>query len=179
MYLGTTVKDAAVTIPTYFNDSQRQMTKDTGIIAIINILEIIKEPTVTAIAYGLDKKDKSAGESVIVLGVLLLARAWAFDTSTRLVKYLADEFKRKNTKVSLFRHPVDPYVNSLSTLHLSTNAQGLRRLRTACERAKRALSSAAQTSIEIDTLFEGIYTSSTRARSRSCARTSSVLLLSP
>ena len=98
MYLGTTIKDAAVTIPTYFNDSQRQMTKDTGIIAIINILEIINEPTVTAIAYGLDKKDKSAGESVIVLGVLLLARAWAFDTSTRLVKYLADEFKRKSKK---------------------------------------------------------------------------------
>ena len=96
MYLGTTVKDAAVTIPTYFNDSQRQMTKDTGIIAIINILEIINEPTVTAIAYGLDKKDKSAGESVIVLGVSLLARAWAFDI--RLVKYLADEFKRKSKK---------------------------------------------------------------------------------
>ena len=79
MYLRTTVKDAAVTIPTYFNDSQRQMTKDAGIIAIINILQIINEPTVTAIAYDLDKKDKSAGESVIILGVPLLTCAWDFD----------------------------------------------------------------------------------------------------
>ncbi|CAO1614903.1 unnamed protein product [Jaminaea pallidilutea] len=168
-YLGGSVKDAVVTVPAYFNDSQRQATKDSGTIAGLNVLRIINEPTAAAIAYGLDKK--SEGERNVLIfdlgggtfDVSLLTieegifevKATAGDThlggedfDNRLVNHFVQEFKRKNKK------------------DLTSNARALRRLRTACERAKRTLSSAAQTSLEIDSLFEGIdfYTSLTRAR---------------
>ncbi|AET39699.1 Hsp70 family ATPase SSA3 Ecym_4678 [Eremothecium cymbalariae DBVPG len=168
-YLGTTVKDAVVTVPAYFNDSQRQATKDAGAIAGLNVLRIINEPTAAAIAYGLDKKGQSEHNVLIfdlgggTFDVSLLSiddgifevKATAGDThlggedfDNRLVNHLSQEFKRKNKK------------------DLSTNQRSLRRLRTAAERAKRALSSSSQTSIEIDSLFEGVdfYTSITRAR---------------
>jgi L1 cell adhesion molecule like protein len=168
-YLGDTVKDAVVTVPAYFNDSQRQATKDAGVIAGLNVLRIINEPTAAAIAYGLDKK--TAGEKNVLIfdlgggtfdvSILTIedgifeVKATAGDThlggedfDNRLVSHFVEEFKRKHKK------------------DLSSNARALRRLRTACERAKRTLSSAAQTSIEIDSLFEGVdfYTSITRAR---------------
>ncbi|AAW42202.1 hypothetical protein CNBC4920 [Cryptococcus deneoformans B-3501A] len=168
-YLGGTVSKAVVTVPAYFNDSQRQATKDAGAIAGLDVLRIINEPTAAAIAYGLDKK--SEGEKNVLIfdlgggtfDVSLLTieegifevKATAGDThlggedfDNRLVNHFVQEFKRKNKK------------------DLSSNARALRRLRTACERAKRTLSSAAQTSIEIDSLFDGIdfYTSITRAR---------------
>jgi len=168
-YLGGTTKNAVITVPAYFNDSQRQATKDAGLIAGLNVLRIINEPTAAAIAYGLDKK--GAGEKNVLIfdlgggtfDVSLLTieegifevKATAGDThlggedfDNRLVNHFVQEFKRKHKK------------------DLSTNARALRRLRTACERAKRTLSSSAQTSIEIDSLFEGIdfYTSITRAR---------------
>jgi len=167
--LGTTVKDAVVTVPAYFNDSQRQATKDAGLIAGLNVLRIINEPTAAAIAYGLDKK--GAGERNVLIfdlgggtfDVSLLTieegifevKATAGDThlggedfDNRLVNHFVQEFKRKHKK------------------DLTSNARALRRLRTACERAKRTLSSSAQTSVEIDSLYEGIdfYTSITRAR---------------
>jgi heat shock protein 1/8 len=170
-YLGGTVNDAVVTVPAYFNDSQRQATKDAGLIAGLNVLRIINEPTAAAIAYGLDKKGTSAHEQNVLIfdlgggtfDVSLLAidegifevKATAGDTHLggedfdhRLVNHFVAEFKRKHKK------------------DLSTNQRALRRLRTACERAKRSLSSSAQTSIEIDSLYEGIdfYTSITRAR---------------
>ena len=170
-FLGTAVNDAVVTVPAYFNDSQRQATKDAGAIAGLNVLRIINEPTAAAIAYGLDKKDQGKGEHNVLIfdlgggtfDVSLLTiedgifevKATAGDThlggedfDNRLVNHFIQEFKRKNKK------------------DLSTNQRSLRRLRTACERAKRTLSSSAQTSIEIDSLFEGIdfYTSITRAR---------------
>jgi L1 cell adhesion molecule like protein len=168
-YLGGTVTKAVVTVPAYFNDSQRQATKDAGLIAGLDVLRIINEPTAAAIAYGLDKK--GAGEKNVLIfdlgggtfDVSLLTieegifevKATAGDThlggedfDNRLVNHFVQEFKRKNKK------------------DLSSNARALRRLRTACERAKRTLSSAAQTSIEIDSLFDGVdfYTSITRAR---------------
>ncbi|RSH92874.1 Hsp70 chaperone [Saitozyma podzolica] len=168
-YLGGTVTKAVVTVPAYFNDSQRQATKDAGVISGLDVLRIINEPTAAAIAYGLDKK--GAGEKNVLIfdlgggtfDVSLLTieegifevKATAGDThlggedfDNRLVNHFVQEFKRKNKK------------------DLSSNARALRRLRTACERAKRTLSSAAQTSIEIDSLFDGIdfYTSITRAR---------------
>jgi len=168
-YLGTSITNAVVTVPAYFNDSQRQATKDAGLIAGLNVLRIINEPTAAAIAYGLDKK--TVGEKNVLIfdlgggtfDVSLLTieegifevKATAGDThlggedfDNRLVNHFVAEFKRKNKK------------------DLSSNARALRRLRTACERAKRTLSSAAQTSIEIDSLFEGVdfYTSITRAR---------------
>ncbi|CAI4985444.1 CFC_HP_G0089070.mRNA.1.CDS.1 [Saccharomyces cerevisiae] len=168
-FLGTEVKDAVVTVPAYFNDSQRQATKDAGTIAGLNVLRIISEPTAAAIAYGLDKKSQKEHNVLIfdlgggTFDVSLLSidegvfevKATAGDThlggedfDSRLVNFLAEEFKRKNKK------------------DLTTNQRSLRRLRTAAERAKRTLSSSAQTSIEIDSLFEGIdfYTSITRAR---------------
>ncbi|KAG7879088.1 hypothetical protein KL905_003517 [Ogataea polymorpha] len=168
-FLGTTVKDAVITVPAYFNDSQRQATKDAGLIAGLNVMRIINEPTAAAIAYGLDKK--SQGEQNVLIfdlgggtfDVSLLSiedgifevKATAGDThlggedfDNRLVNHFINEFKRKNKK------------------DISGNQRALRRLRTACERAKRTLSSSAQTSLEIDSLYEGIdfYTSITRAR---------------
>ncbi|KAH8178142.1 hsp70 protein [Sarocladium implicatum] len=168
-YLGGTVSNAVVTVPAYFNDSQRQATKDAGLIAGLNVLRIINEPTAAAIAYGLDKKVEGERNVLIfdlgggTFDVSLLTieegifevKSTAGDThlggedfDNRLVNHFVNEFKRKNKK------------------DLSTNARALRRLRTACERAKRTLSSSAQTTIEIDSLFEGIdfYTSITRAR---------------
>merc|ERR1712138_109661 len=170
-FLGKDVKNAVVTVPAYFNDSQRQATKDAAVIAGLNCLRIINEPTAAAIAYGLDKKTSSAAEKNVLIfdlgggtfDVSLLTieegifevKATAGDThlggedfDTRLSNHFAAEFKRKHKK------------------DISGNARALRRLRTACERAKRTLSSTAQTSIEIDSLFEGIdfYTSITRAR---------------
>ena len=168
-YLGGTVNNAVVTVPAYFNDSQRQATKDAGLIAGLNVLRIINEPTAAAIAYGLDKKVEGERNVLIfdlgggTFDVSLLTieegifevKSTAGDThlggedfDNRLVNHFVNEFKRKHKK------------------DLSSNARALRRLRTACERAKRTLSSSAQTSIEIDSLFEGIdfYTSITRAR---------------
>ncbi|MQI27694.1 molecular chaperone DnaK, partial [Escherichia coli] len=66
-YLGSTVKNAVVTVPAYFNDSQRQATKDAGVIAGLNVLRIINEPTAAAIAYGLDKKATSVGEKNVLI----------------------------------------------------------------------------------------------------------------
>ena len=161
--------NTVVTVPAYFNDSQRQATKDAGVIAGLNVMRIINEPTAAAIAYGLDKKD-SAEKNVLIFDLgggtfdvslltieegIFEVKATAGDThlggedfDNRLVNHFVQEFKRKNKK------------------DLTTNARALRRLRTASERAKRTLSSAAQTTIEIDSLFEGIdfYTSITRAR---------------
>uniref|UniRef100_A0A0E0HFK2 Uncharacterized protein n=1 Tax=Oryza nivara TaxID=4536 RepID=A0A0E0HFK2_ORYNI len=170
-YLGSSIKNAVVTVPAYFNDSQRQATKDAGVIAGLNVMRIINEPTAAAIAYGLDKKATSSGEKNVLIfdlgggtfDVSLLTieegifevKATAGDThlggedfDNRMVNHFVQEFKRKNKK------------------DISGNPRALRRLRTACERAKRTLSSTAQTTIEIDSLYEGIdfYTTITRAR---------------
>ncbi|XP_034245229.1 heat shock 70 kDa protein cognate 4 [Thrips palmi] len=168
-YLGKTVTNAVVTVPAYFNDSQRQATKDAGTIAALNVLRIINEPTAAAIAYGLDKKgSKESNVLIFDLGggtfdVSILSiedgifevKSTAGDThlggedfDNRMVNHFVLEFKRKYKK------------------ELTSNKRSLRRLRTACERAKRILSSSTQASVEIDSLFEGIdfYTSITRAR---------------
>ena len=168
-FLGKEVKKSVVTVPAYFNDSQRQATKDAGTISGMEILRIINEPTAAAIAYGLDKTD-DAEKNILIFdlgggtfdvtlltidGGIFEVKATAGDThlggedfDNRMVNHFVEEFKRKHKK------------------DLTQNQRALRRLRTACERAKRALSSAAQTSIEIDSLFEGVdfYTSVTRAR---------------
>ncbi|EDV35317.1 uncharacterized protein Dana_GF11377 [Drosophila ananassae] len=168
-YLGKTVTNAVITVPAYFNDSQRQATKDAGTIAGLNVLRIINEPTAAAIAYGLDKKavgernvlifDLGGGTfDVSILSIddgIFEVKSTAGDThlggedfDNRLVTHFVQEFKRKHKK------------------DLTTNKRALRRLRTACERAKRTLSSSTQASIEIDSLYEGtdFYTSITRAR---------------
>jgi L1 cell adhesion molecule like protein len=167
-YLGKEVKKAVITVPAYFNDSQRQATKDAGTIAGLNVLRIINEPTAAALAYGLDKKKGDHTILIFDLGggtfdVSLLQIDEGFfevkatggnthlggeDFDNRMVDYFVQEFKKKYKK------------------DLATNPRALRRLRTACERAKRTLSSSTQASIEIDSLFEGIdfYTAITRAR---------------
>ena len=168
-YLGKTVTDAVVTVPAYFNDSQRQATKDAGVIAGLNVLRIINEPTAAAIAYGLDKKvgqernvlifDLGGGTfDVSVLTIedgIFEVKSTSGDThlggedfDNRLVTHFVKEFKRKFKK------------------DITSNKRAVRRLRTACERAKRTLSSITEASIEIDSLFEGIdfYTKVTRAR---------------
>ena len=167
-YIGEEVTDAVVTVPAYFNDSQRQATKDAGQIAGLNVLRIINEPTAAAIAYGLDKREEERTVLIFDLGggtfdVSLLSiddgifevKATAGDThlggedfDNIMMKYFIDEFKRKHNK------------------NLSENKRALRRLKTACERAKRSLSSSNTASLEIESISDGIdfFTSITRAR---------------
>jgi len=170
-YLGQPIKDAVITVPAYFNDAQRQATKDAGMISGLNVLRIINEPTAAAIAYGLDKKKQNTQEKNVLIfdlgggtfDVSILSiddgvfevKSTAGDThlggedfDNRMVEHFVKEFQRKHKK------------------DIRGNKRALRRLRTACERAKRTLSASAQANIEIDSLFEGIdfYTSITRAR---------------
>jgi len=169
-YLGGEVKEAVVTVPAYFNDSQRQATKDAGAICGLNVLRIINEPTAAAIAYGLDKK--GAGERNVLIydmgggtfdvSILTIedgifeVKATAGDThlggedfDNRLVDFCTQDFKRKNRGADL-----------------AGNHRALRRLRTQCERAKRTLSSSTQASIEIDSLYDGMDYSVTLSRAR-------------
>jgi len=169
-YLGTKVNDAVVTVPAYFNDSQRQATKDAGSIAGLNVLRIINEPTAAAIAYGLDKK--ASGERNVLIfdmgggtfdvSILTIedgifeVKATAGDThlggedfDNRVVDFCCQDFKRKNRGKDL-----------------AGNQRAIRRLRTQCERAKRTLSSSTQATIEIDSLFDGIDYSCTLSRAR-------------
>ncbi|KAI8889387.1 hsp71-like protein [Backusella circina FSU 941] len=168
-YLGYPVNDAVITVPAHFNDAQRQATKDAGLIAGINVLRIINEPTAAAIAYGLDKQTRGDINVLIfdlgggTFDVSLLniedgifevkatvgdAHLGGQDFDNRLVDYFVTEFKRKYNK------------------NIGKNSRAIRRLKTACERAKRILSSVSQTTIEVDSLYEGIdfYTPLTRAR---------------
>jgi len=168
-FLGTTVTDAVVTVPAYFNDSQRQATKDAGLIAGLNILRIINEPTAAAIAYGLDKNDKTEKNILIfdcgggtfdvsilniddsVFEVLATAgdtHLGGEDFDTILVEHFVEEFRRKN------KHDI------------SENKKALRRLRTACERAKRTLSSATTANIEVDSLYDGVDFNTTITRAK-------------
>merc|ERR1711937_333410 len=169
-YLGGKVNDAVITVPAYFNDSQRQATKDAGAICGLNVLRIINEPTAAAIAYGLDKK--ASGERNVLIydmgggtfDVSLLTiedgifevKATAGDThlggedfDNRLVDFCVQDFKRKNRGKDMME-----------------NQRALRRLRTQCERAKRTLSSSTQATIEIDSLFDGIDFTCTISRAR-------------
>jgi len=168
-FLGRPVKNAVITCPAYFNDSQRQATKDAGVIAGLDVKRIINEPTAAAIAYGLDKR--GGGEKNVLIfdlgggtfDVSLLTiddgifevkatsgntHLGGEDFDNRMVEYCSAEFKKKNG------------------IDLKGNHRALRRLRTSCERAKRTLSSATQASIEIDSLHEGVdyFTTVTRAK---------------
>jgi heat shock protein 1/8 len=157
-YLGKDVKDAIITVPAYFNDSQRQATKDAGQISGLNMLRIINEPTAAAIAYGLDKKFKSERNVLIfdlgggTFDVSILALEEGLfevratnghthlggeDFDNRLVDFCTGEFRRK--------HGID----------LKENPKALRRIRAAAEKGKRALSSATQATIDIDALMDG------------------------
>ena len=166
-YLGKEVKNAVITVPAYFNDSQRQSTKDAGSIAGLNVLRIINEPTAAAIAYGLDKKEEQnvlifdLGGGTFDVSILTIeegifeVKATAGDThlggedfDNRIVEYCIQEIKRKFKK------------------DIRNNERGLRRLRSACERAKRSLSSSMQSFIEIDSLIDGMDYNTTITRAK-------------
>ncbi len=165
------IDDAVITVPAYFSDSQRQATKDSGLIAGLNVLRIINEPTAAALAYGLDKQDLNDESHILIFdlgggtfdvsvlkideGQLFQVKSTAGDThlggedfDSRMVEYFIDEFKKKYKK------------------DISKNQRALRRLRTAAERAKRALSTATEANIEIDSLHDGLdfYSKISRAR---------------
>lgn len=171
--LGKEVKKAVITVPAYFNDSQRLSTKDAGAIAGLDVLRIINEPTAAAIAYGLgeasDKKDRKERTVLIfdlgggtfdvsllsIAGGVFTVKATAGDThlggedfDNALLEHFKSEFKRK--------HKLD----------IDGDARALRRLRSACERAKRTLSSVTQTTVEVDSLFQGTDFSSAISRAR-------------
>lgn len=168
-YLGHDVCNAVITVPAYFNDQQRQSTKDAGTIAGLNVMRVINEPTAAAIAYGLDKKTEGEKRVLIfdlgggtfdvsilsidegVFEVLATAgdtHLGGEDFDQRMMDHFVQEFKRKQK------------------IDISQNDRAMRRLRTACERAKRTLSSCTTTSIEIDSLCDGtdFNTKITRAR---------------
>merc|ERR1719499_1878519 len=158
--LGRKVANAVITVPAYFNDSQRQATKDAGHIAGLKVLRIINEPTAAAIAYGLDNADETEEKNVLIFDLgggtfdvslltidegIFQVLATAGDThlggedfDNRLVEFCIQDFKKKNK------------------LDIRESARAMRRLRTACEQAKRSLSGAMRVTIEVDTLYEGI-----------------------
>jgi len=167
-YLGLSVKNAVVTVPAYFNDSQRKATIDAGAIAGLNVIRIINKPTAVAIAYGLDQRSDCDGKRNIfvfdlgggTLDVSILTikgdafevkatarntRLGGEDFDSRMMNYFV-EFKKKNK------------------VDISGNPKSLRRLRTACERAKMILSFAFVTTVEVDFLFMGINFSSSITR---------------
>jgi heat shock 70kDa protein 1/2/6/8 len=168
-YLGEPVTDVVITVPAYFNDSQRQATKDAGAIAGLNVLRIINEPTAAAIAYGLDKKSKGEKNVLIFdcgggthdVSILTLedsvfevkatsgnTHLGGEDFDNLVMNYLAEEFKKKNKK------------------DITENKRAMRRLRTACETAKKTLSTSTVATIEIDSLFDGIDFRTTLTRAK-------------
>merc|ERR1711982_280215 len=157
-FLGHSITDAVVTVPAYFNDSQRQATKDAGVISGLNILRIINEPTAAAIAYGLDKKKGSAECNVLIFDL----GGGTFDVSILTIEEGIFEVKSTAGDTHLGgedfdNRMVDHFVNEFKRKHkkdIKGNKRALRRLRTACERAKRTLSASAQANIEIDSLRE-------------------------
>jgi len=168
-YLGKEVKNAVITVPAYFNDAQRQATKDAGLICGLNVLRIINEPTAAAIAYGLDNKSEEERNIIIydvgggTLDVTLLTiddgifevKATSGDThlggedfDANLMQHFATEFKRKNKQ--------DP----------RECKKAMAKLKKECEKVKRSLSSSTQAHLEIDSLYNGIDFNSTITRAK-------------
>ncbi|CAJ2671072.1 unnamed protein product [Trifolium pratense] len=170
-YLESSVNNAVITVPAYFNDSQRKATIDAGAIAGLNVMRIMSEPTAAAVAYGLDKRTNCAGERnifvfdlgggtfdvslVTIKDKVFQVKATAGNThlggedfDNRMLNYFVEQFKRKKR------------------VDISGNPRALRRLRTQCERAKRTLSFSVDTTIEVDALFEGIDFSSSITRAK-------------
>ena len=168
-YLGQEVKDAVITVPAYFNDAQRQATKDAGRIAGLNVLRLLAEPTSACIAYGMN--DTKAGERKVIIfdlgggtfDVSLLkvedgifevcatsgdTHLGGQDFDNRIVEWGIEEFKKK-TKIDV-----------------RSNAKALARLRLAAERSKKTLSTSSQTTFEIDSLADGFDFSTTLTRAK-------------
>lgn len=170
-FLGHPVKNAVVTVPAYFNDSQRQATKDAGFIAGLNVIRVLNEPTSAALAYGLDKKYTVDGTNILIFdlgggtfdtSLLTLSEGGIFevlatagdthlggeDFDNRMVDYCVEHFK-KTKKIDV-----------------SKNNKALRKLRTVCEKAKKNLSTQTQAMIDVDSLAEGEDFSFTMTRAK-------------
>ncbi|GLJ09709.1 hypothetical protein SUGI_0114570 [Cryptomeria japonica] len=157
-YLDTEVKNAVITVPAYFSDSQRKMTKDAGRIAGLNVMRIINEPTAAAMAYGFGRaKEEKKHILVFDLG------GGTFDVSVVLVQRGKFEVKAVGGEAHLGGEDFDNRMlaycakkfNKKYKTDLCASAKALRRLRSECERAKRSLSSVLETIIDIDSLYEG------------------------
>ena len=167
-FLGTKVKNAVITVPAYFNDSQRQSTKDAGTIAGLNVLRIINEPTAAAIAYGLDKKDKERNILVFDLG------GGTFDVSLLTIDSGVFEVVSTNGDTHLggedFDHRILDYLlKKIKKQHgkdLKGNKSAIQKLKTEIEKAKRHLSSSLQATLEIDELEQGYDFKDTLSRAK-------------
>ncbi|GFR49496.1 hypothetical protein Agub_g11414 [Astrephomene gubernaculifera] len=167
-YLGKTVKHAVVTVPAYFNDAQRQATKDAGTISGLNVVRIINEPTAAAIAYGLDKKGGEKNILVFDLG------GGTFDVSILTIDNGVFEVISTNGDTHLggedFDQRVMEYfiklIKKKYKKDVSGDARALQKLRREAERAKRALSSQHQVRVEIEALYDGIDLSEPLTRAR-------------
>ena len=167
-FLGTKVKNAVITVPAYFNDSQRQSTKDAGTIAGLNVLRIINEPTAAAIAYGLDKKDKERNILVFDLG------GGTFDVSLLTIDGGVFEVVSTNGDTHLggedFDHRILDYLlKKIKKQHgkdLKNDKTVIQKLKTEIEKAKRHLSSSLQATLEIDELEPGFDFKDTLSRAK-------------
>ena len=167
-FLGTKVKNAVITVPAYFNDSQRQSTKDAGTIAGLNVLRIINEPPAAAIAYGLDKKDKERNILVFDLG------GGTFDVSLLTIDSGVFEVVSTNGDTHLggedFDHRILDYLlKKIKKQHgkdLKGNKSAIQKLKTEIEKAKRHLSSSLQATLEIDELEQGFDFKDTLSRAK-------------
>ncbi|CAL4922013.1 unnamed protein product [Urochloa decumbens] len=178
VYLETPVKHAVITVPVYFNNSQRQATIDAGTIAGLNVMAIINEPTAAAIAYGLDKMPSGDGRRTVLIfdlgggtmdvSLLNIDPGVDIDMAVFDVKAIAGDTHLGGADFDneMVKHFLREFIRKHKKMDVRSDPRALRRLRTACERAKRLLSSTSQTSIDIDSFHDGIdfYATMTRCR---------------
>ncbi|KAM0823558.1 hypothetical protein ACQ4PT_070798 [Festuca glaucescens] len=169
-YLGENVRDAVITIPAYFNDAQRQATKDAGAIAGLNVVRLINEPTAAALAYGLDKVDEKKEKTVLVFDL----GGGTFDVSVLALDGGVFEVLATNGDTHLGgedfdQRVMDHFIKLVKRKHgvdVSGDARALGKLRRECERAKRALSNQHQVRVEIESLVNGVDLSEPLTRAR-------------
>ncbi|XP_071691888.1 heat shock cognate 70 kDa protein-like [Rutidosis leptorrhynchoides] len=160
-HLNDNVKSAVITVPAYFDDLKRQATKDAATVAGLDVLRLISEPTVAAVAYGLDQKSKIAGAKNVVIFDL---GGGTFDVSLVIINKGKFEVKGVSGDAHLGGEDFDNQMmdhfvvefNRKEKKDISKNPRALARLRVACERAKRILSSTTFTIIEVDCLYDGV-----------------------
>ncbi|KAM0850412.1 hypothetical protein ACQ4PT_053104 [Festuca glaucescens] len=169
-YLGEKVRDAVITIPAYFNDAQRQATKDAGAIAGLNVVRLVNEPTAAALAYGLDKVDEKKEKNVLVFDL----GGGTFDVSVLALDGGVFEVLATNGDTHLGgedfdQRVMDHFIRLVKRKHgvdVSGDARALGKLRRECERAKRALSNQHQVRVEIESLADGVDLSESLTRAR-------------
>lgn len=160
-YLGTAITDAVITVPAYFNDSQRQATKDAGAIAGLNVIRIINEPTAAAIAYSLNKKGSSSDKKNVLIfdlgGGTLDVSLLTIQEGTLEVKATVGDthLGGEDFDNNMVAHFVKKFKKKNGGMDISGSTEAMSRLRTSCEEAKRKLSNITETTIDIDSLYQG------------------------